>query len=63
VAGLNPDWVDALGQPSADADWHGGVGFAVRDMNSDGFADIGVAEWAQGGLDPSNYTGGIIILY
>jgi hypothetical protein len=63
VPGLNPDWVDALGQPSADADWHGGIGFAVRDMNDDGFADIGVVEWEQGGLAGSNYTGGIVILY
>lgn len=63
VPGVNPDWLDALGQPSADADWHGGIGFAIRDMNGDGFADIGVAEWEQGALEPANYTGGIIVLY
>ncbi len=63
VPGLNPDWTDALGQPSADADWHGGIGFAIRDMDGDGFADIGVAEWEQLGLDVSNYTGGMIVLY
>jgi hypothetical protein len=32
-------------------------------MNDDGFADIGVVEWEQGGLAGSNYTGGIVILY
>lgn len=63
VPGLNPAWVDDLGVPSADADWHGGIGFAIRDMNGDGFADIGVTEWEASGLEPSNYTGGIIILY
>ena len=59
LPGLNPDWVDALGEPSADADWHGGIGFGVHDMNGDGFADIGVTEWEFEGA----YTGGIVVLY
>lgn len=59
LPGLNRDWVDALGEPNADADWHGGIGFGVHDMNGDGFADIGVTEWEFEGA----YTGGIVVLY
>src|SRR5690606_18033360 len=59
VPGINPAWLDELGTPSIDADWHGGLGFPIRDMNGDGFADLGVTEWAF----EAPYTGGIIILY
>lgn len=59
VPGVNTAWTDALGMPSADADWHGGLGFAIHDMNGDGFTDLGVAEWEE----EATYTGGIIVLY
>lgn len=59
VPGVDPNWTDALGVPSDDADWHGGIGFAVHDMNADGFADVGITEWEF----EAAYTGGIIILY
>lgn len=63
VPGINPDWIDALNSPSADADWHGGIGFPIRDMNGDGFADIGITEWEAGSGLPVDYTGGMVILY
>lgn len=63
VPGINPDWIDALNSPSANADWHGGIGFPIRDMNGDGFADIGITEWEAGGGTPVDYTGGMVILY
>lgn len=59
VPGVNTDWTDALGAPSASADWHGGLGFAIHDMNGDGFTDVGVTEWEE----EAAYTGGIIVLY
>lgn len=44
------------------ADWSGGLGFGVHDMNGDGYADVAISEWADDFL-PLDYQGGIVVLY
>lgn len=59
VPGISVEWANGPAPTRSTADWHGGLGFGVRDVNGDGYMDLGLAEW---NANP-DYTGGIVVLY
>lgn len=60
VEGINAGWLATPSSPRITTNWHGGLGFGIRDLNGDGYMDLGVVEWTA--FD-SDYAGGIVILY
>lgn len=59
VAGISAGWANGPSTPRVTTDWHGGLGIGIRDVNGDGYMDLGVVEWAA----DDDYAGGIVVLY
>ncbi|MEN9577270.1 MAG: hypothetical protein RJA70_279 [Pseudomonadota bacterium] len=58
--------LDLAKMPSPPVGWKGSIGYGIRDMNGDGFADVAIAEFQPDGnpnTPPPAIDGRIIIIY